>query len=118
MARQTITPQNVSSKWPTALSALTFAVADASNGDQVLLTGREIIIAYNSHASTTYTLAVTSVADPETGRTGDISATNIAAGAFKMIGPLASEGWRQTDGYLYLNANNASIQFAVIRLVG
>jgi hypothetical protein len=116
MARTTIAPQALSGKWPTALSALTFTACDASNGNQCKLTGSELLVAFNSHASTAYTLAVSAVPDPVTNRDGDISATSIAAGAFKMIGPLAPEGWRQSDGYLYFDAENAAVKVAVIKL--
>lgn len=115
MPRQTIAPVHVSGKYPTALVALPLTAADATNFEQIALTGREILVIFNSDASD-HTVTITSVADTTEGRTGDITTENVVAGTMKMIGPLAPEGWRQTDGYLYFQASDATIEYAVIQL--
>lgn len=117
MARVTCTPTDVTGKWPSALVTLTETAADATNLNQLVLTGREIVIARNSGASTR-TVTVTSVASSIDNRSGDITTQNILAGALMMIGPLAPEGWKQTDGYLYLQASHAEVKFSVIRTQG
>lgn len=118
MSRVTCPPTDVTGKWPSALVALTQTAADATNKNQLVLTGREIVIARNIDAGSTRTITVTSVADPLDNRTGNITTQNIAAGALMMIGPLAPEGWRQTDGYLYIEASHADVKFSVVRIPG
>lgn len=89
--------------------------ADTSNKNSFPLTGREVVIAHNTGASA-YTVTITSV-DDRYGRSEDISAESIAAGDIRVYGPgLALEGWQQTDGSLYLEANNAAVKFGVLRL--
>ena len=83
---------------------------DTSNHTAVAMTDKTVVLIYNSGA-TTHTYTVTSIADALHGRTGDISAVNILAGEIKAIGPLGLDGWRQTDGNLYLTANHAEVKF-------
>lgn len=114
MPRQTITAVAVTSKYPADKVTIAEVAADASNFEKMILTGREILIAHNTNAgSTARTVTITSVADAE-GRTGDITATSIAAGAFAMFGPFALDGWKQSDGYLYFQASHAEIKYMAI----
>lgn len=95
---------------------LTFQAADVSNKNQFAMgTGKYIVLARNVHATTSYTITLTSSAD-ERKRTGDITTYSIAAG--KQIAFLVDQqaGWIQTDGQFYLEASNASIEFCIIRL--
>lgn len=84
---------------------------DVTNHTAVAITDKTVVVIQNTHASTTYTYTVTSAPDALHGRSGDISAVNITAGQIKVIGPLGLDGWRQTDGNLYLTANNAAVVF-------
>ncbi len=95
---------------------LTWQAADAVNGNQFSLgQGKYIIHARNVHATTPYTITLTSIAD-ERKRTGDITTYSIAAG--KQVAFLLDQqvGWAQTDGMFYLTGSNASIEFCIIRL--
>lgn len=115
MARAALTVTNVPSPYSGAGVAVTMTAADTSNKNSVPLTGREIVIAWNSGASAR-TVTVTSV-DDRFGRSEDIAAESIAAGAIRVYGVgLALEGWQQTDGSLYLEADNAEVKFGVLRL--
>jgi len=99
---------------PTADSLdLTFTAADASNLNQFVASGDDLIIAWNSGASP-YTITITSVVD-EKKRTGDITAYSLAAGDIAAF-RIKNDGWRQSDGYIYLQASNASVKFAVMAL--
>ena len=118
MARVTLTPTPVSGKFPTTVVALTETAADDTLLNQFKLTGREILIFRNTHATDAKTVTITSVAHPVTGRTGDITAFSVAAGLSYMVGPLAPEGWRQTDGYLYFAGESDDIHFQVIQIPG
>lgn len=114
MARTVLTKTTAPSPYATAGTAVTFTAADTTNQNRFILTGRQIIIARNTGASTR-TVTITSIADPIFGRSGTISAENITAGQVKVYGAgLATDGWLQTDGYLYLEANHAEVEFAVI----
>jgi hypothetical protein len=94
---------------------LTQTAADTGNNNSTPSTGKELLVAYNSDGANTYTVTVTSVADP-LGRTGDISAFSIAHGKIAIFGPFQQTGWRQPDGNLYYQANNAAILFSPIIL--
>lgn len=99
-----------------AAVALTATAADTVNQNRTPFTGREIIIAHNSHATTGYTVTITSAADKR-GRLGHITGDAIAAGAKRIYGPFPADGWKQpSDGHLWFEANNASVLFSVIRI--
>lgn len=114
MARQTITAVAITGKWPTDLTELTFTAANATDKEQVIHTGKEILIAFNSGASSR-SVTITSVASARTGRTGDLT-HSVGAGKFFMAGPLAPEGFTQTNGYLYMEAAHADVKWAVIQV--
>lgn len=119
MARVTLTKQVPFGPYPTlpvAANALDIAMtaADAVNKEQFVPSGDDLVIAHNSGASP-YTITFTSAAD-EFKRTGDISAYSLGAGevaAFRFKKP----GWMQSDGYVYIEASNAAVRWAVIQLV-
>lgn len=112
MARQTLTVTTAPGKYPTDGVVVTETAADATNKEQVKLTGRELLLARNTGAGAR-TVTITSVA--KDGRTGHITADSIAAGAIHVFGPFALLGWAQTDGYLYFEAEHAEVKWSVIR---
>lgn len=120
MARTTLTPITPLGPYPSLpVSAnaldLTWTAADVSNKNQINFNGPKLILARNSHATTAYTVTLTSKADNRN-RTGDVTTYSLEAGdvmAFKID---SAEGWQQSDGYLYLEASNASVLFAIINL--
>ncbi len=114
MPRSTLTRTNSPGPNPSAGVAVTMTAANTTDFNQLALTGREVVLIHNTGASTrTYT--ITSVADPF-GRTGDITAQSIAAGAIHTLGPFGLLGWQQTGGYLYLEASHAEVKIGVIAL--
>lgn len=124
MARTNITVQSPGALLAGSPSAgaltLTWTAADTSNNNMADLTGKEIILAWNTHASSAYTVTVTSVAD-RNGRTGDITTYSLAAGEIALIGPVPTEGFQQTGtdkGKIYLAASNASVKFAIVTFAG
>lgn len=115
MARTVITSEVMPTNTPLALEDLTFTAADTSNGNAFAYTGRDALIVENSHASTTYTFTPTSKAingrhDPKNG-----VAQNLTAGQRVLVN-FRGEGWKQDDGYVYIDANNAAIKFCPIVL--
>lgn len=123
MARATLTKTAINSAYPalpiTALSAdlnlQASSGSSGSNGNQILWgdSGRLLLIAYNSGASGR-TVTITSKIDPYN-RTGDISAYAIAAGAISAW-VLERQGFYQSDGYLYLEANHAEVKFTAVAI--
>lgn len=116
MARQTLTKTASPNPNPTAGVAVTMTAADTTNFEQFAWSGRDILLIQNTGGSS-YTYTITSIADPF-GRTGNITTQSIAAGAIHVLGPLSLEGWRQTDGMLYLEASNTAVKVGVITVAG
>jgi len=92
--------------------------AGNTGGDTITITGREIILVWNSHASISYTYSVTSQTD-EKGRIGDITTYNLDFGEFAVIGVglTNSPGWKnQSTGLLSVIVSNAAVKWAVLKL--
>ena len=121
MSRLVLTPQTVvACGYPslpvTALAAdWTFTAAGASYADGAgfVHTGRELILVKGGAAPGTVTIS--SVADAQK-RTGNITTYAVGAGLYSVFGPFPVDGWRQSDGQLYLAASATDISFAVLKL--
>jgi hypothetical protein len=111
MARTTLTAQQVPAPYGAGLK-LTLTAADVANKNQVLAANGLFILARNSGASPR-TLTVTSVACPE-GRTEDL-VISLAAGEVWTSPIIQKTGFKQTDGYLYLEADHAEVLIAVMK---
>lgn len=93
----------------------TFLAADVANKEQFFSTGKEMIIARNVGGGP-FLVTVNSVNDPFN-RTGDITDYSLGAGEFAIFGPFDRTGWKQSSGgFIFFEANNVAIEFAVIRL--
>lgn len=91
---------------------LTWTPADTVNKNHISTTNTVTVLARNVDASVTYTVTITSAADVNTGRTGDVSAVDIVAGAQTLF-QLQSNGWLDKASQTYLiEGNNANIEFA------
>lgn len=118
MARTSITKSTLQGPYPTLpvtanLLDLTFEAADVANKNQFAGAGDDILLAWNTGASA-YTVTFTSVADDKK-RTGDVTTYSIGAGdiaAFRF----KDAGWKQSDGKIYIEAENAAVKFAVAAL--
>jgi len=118
MARVTISPQILKGPYPGPVSAgdlhFTFTAADVANKNQFKSTGREVLVIKNSHGANPYTVTITSVQD-SFHRTGDITTYSLAAGEHAVFNFRDTAGWMQADGYVYFEASNAAILFAVLQ---
>lgn len=114
MPRTTLTTSAALGSYNHAGVALTMTAADVANGNQFVASGKDLLVIHNSGASSR-TFTVTSVADAY-GRTKDITTEAILAGVYKIVGPLELMGWQQTDGKIYLTADNAEVKFGIVRL--
>ena len=94
--------------------AFTAAGASFADGAAFPYTGRELLLVRNANAGA-QTVTISSVPDSHQ-RTGDITAYSLAAGEIAAFFLHRTEGWRQSDGKLYIAASAADVEFAVIRL--
>lgn len=113
MARTTLTPEVAPGSTPLDEEVLTFTAADVANGNQFAHTGRELLIVENvgagSHNVTLQSVAVNGRQDPLHN-----TSQAVPAGERRLYGPFGN-GWRQTDGYVYVNSDHAELEFCVIR---
>lgn len=115
MARVVHVPNSLDTDgYPTALLTVTVTAANATDDESFVNTGREIIIFRNSGAGAR-TVTINSVADPKTGRTGDITAVSIPAGAVRAVGPFNPTGWNQSGQVLHFECEHAEVLISVIR---
>lgn len=114
MARQQLTKTTAPGAYSGASTAVTMTAADTTNFEQFTCTGRELLIIHNTGGSA-YTWTATSV-DDRFGRSENITTESIAAGAIRVWGPVAIEGWQQTDGNVFIQASNTAVKFGVITL--
>lgn len=84
---------------------------DAVEGNKFTATGRDLLRVHNTDTST-HPFVITSVADPATGRTGDISVT-FAAGEVRIFGPMELQGWADGNGEIVIPADAELDNFAI-----
>lgn len=115
MARTTLTKTAAPGPYAADGVALTLTAADTANNNQFVASGKDIVIAQNTDGAAAHNVTITSVADDK-GRTGDITNHSVPADGIAVFGPFEVAGWRQSDGKIYLEADNASIKFGIISL--
>jgi hypothetical protein len=115
MARTTLTIQQLVGPYPDPLNLtnLTFAAADVANMNDFVFTGRELIIARNTDASTR-NVTLTSIKD-DLNRVGNVTRA-LLTNEFAIFEALKLSGWLQSDGKFYLQADHANVLFAIVRL--
>lgn len=114
MAATTLTKTVSPGKYSQTGTAVTMAGADVGNGNDFAQDRDVLVIAQNTGGSP-YTVTITSQADPQYGRTGDVNAQSLAAGEiriFRLTGP----GWADSNGKINISATNAAVQFGVVVL--
>ncbi|KAA3644559.1 MAG: hypothetical protein DWQ07_14160 [Chloroflexi bacterium] len=122
MARVEVTRTSPVGPHPASVAAdaldIAWTAAEANgtpaNENYFVSTGPQMLLVRNTHATTAYTFTLNSA--PIKGREEDVTDYSLAAGeqaAFYLEKPL---GWRQSDGNVNLEANNAAIEFAVLDL--
>lgn len=116
MPRTALTKTTASGAYPTAGVTVTWNDADSGNGNDFAMTGRDLVLVRNGHASTNKTYTVTSAADGQ-GRSKNITAESLAAGAVVCLGPFRNKsGWSQTGNKFYIDGEDTNIKIAVILL--
>lgn len=94
-------------------AVLTMAAGDVANGNAFASSGNDLVICHNTNAGA-QSVTIQSVAD-ERGREGDLT-KSIAAGAYHVFGPIATNGFRQTDGKIYVDVAHAEVFVGVVAL--
>lgn len=114
MPRTIINPVVLAGGYPSAGVVAAATAADTANQNRCLHTGQNFFIHARNSGVTTRAVTITSIADGQQNRTGDLSDT-LTSGQSKVFGPFAVDGWRQSDGYLYFEAAHAEVLFTVVR---
>jgi hypothetical protein len=115
MARTVLVPSAAPGQYPAAGVVLTEAAADTSNFNSFVSTGKELLVARNTHATLAQTVTINSTAD-SFGRTGDITAESIVAGGIHIFGPFAKSYWAQSGGSINCQASDATVKLSVVQL--
>jgi len=120
MPRTTLTTQSAKGPYPLEPVAadsldLTFTAADITNQNQFSASGRDLVAIRNAHLTTAFTFTLNTAPDTH-GRKADITSYALQAGEVVLFFFTEVDGWRQSDGFIYLDANSVSIQYAVVRL--
>lgn len=98
-----------------AHTLITFVAADTVNGNRYKLNGNQILLARNSNAvATSHTVTLTS--GLLKGRSKTLAAITLAAGDVIALPRFPLEGWKQTDGYVYVSADHAEVLLGVLDL--
>lgn len=114
MARVAVTKTTAPGAYAGTSTVLTMGNGNTGDGLYITLTGKEVLVIQNTNVGA-QTWTATSVAN-RYGRTEDITTESIAAGAIRIFGPIALDGWRQTNGQFYFTASHADVKFGVITL--
>jgi hypothetical protein len=98
--------------------AITFAACDSTNGNSLVLTGREILLANNTDSST-HTFTITPVADQWGGTNTSFTTYSLAAtgstGSYSAVQMKYPQGFMQSGGTVNLTCTSNLIKFAVLQ---
>ncbi len=114
MARTELTKTTRPGSYAGSGTALTMTGADTTNQNSFKANGGDLVIAHNTDTAS-HTITINSV-DDRYGRQEDITAESIAAGEIRIFGPFKTHGWMQSDGQIYLEADDASVEFGIVNV--
>lgn len=87
---------------------------DVANGNHFDFSGDVMYLIANNTGGSAYTITITSVAGPVSGRTGDVNAESLAAGEIRIF-RLARQGWANSSGQVAVSVSNVAVQLSVLR---
>ena len=114
MARVAVTKTTAPGAYAGVSAAVTMENGNTGDGLYFQMTGRELLVIQNTNGGA-QTWTATSV-DDRYGRQENITTESIAAGAIRVFGPIATEGWQQTNGQFYFTASHTDVKFGVVVL--
>lgn len=103
---------SVAGQYAASGKTLAWSDADVASGNRFASTGREILMARNT-SGTPQLVTVISVPDARIGRSQDQVLT-IEAGDVAIFGPFPTNGWQQTDGYIWVLALSTAVKLSII----
>lgn len=111
-------PGNYPTLQPTAasLDVTMTATVVADKTQFAIQPGKKYLVLAHNTGAAPHTVTINSSVDVKTKRTGDITGYSVGAGKISQFGPFEAEGWAQTDGYVYAEADHIEIKFGVIIL--
>lgn len=115
MPRTTLTKTTAPGLYATTGADVTLAAGDVANGNQFVSTGKELIVAHNTDGAAAHTVTVQSTDDPKYARQGD-AVLSVPASEYAILGPFPPAGWMQSDGYVYVDVDDAQLELGVITL--
>ena len=107
MARTPLTPVASPGGGACAIVEFTFAAGDASLGNSVVATGKELILCLNSGGSP-YVLTISTV-------NGKIQYT-VPAGSYTCTGTIPLAGFKQADNNIWIDVANAALKLAILKM--
>lgn len=111
MAETALTRHKAPGSYDTDGLVVAADTGDDVNGNKFTATGRDLLRVHNTDTGA-QTFTITSVADPATGRTGDIS-VSIGAGEVRIFGPFELRGWADANGEIIIPADAALANFNI-----
>jgi hypothetical protein len=113
MPRTTITPVNLSGGTAAGVGfqVFTWTAGDASNNNQFVSTGKEILFCRNVNADSPTISRILTLQKVN----GKIEIT-IAAGEYWCSGQIPTSGFQQTDNNVYADPAHADLELAVLVL--
>jgi hypothetical protein len=118
MARTALTPVVVPARQLVSVAAdaadLAFVAGDATNGNSVLCSGKEILVVWNVNAGA-QTITIDAPAD-EFARDGAITDYSIGADEIAIFGLFHADGWKQTDNTVHIDVGHVDVTLAVLRV--
>jgi len=114
MARTELTKTSTPGGYSGTGTKLTVATADTTNQNSFKANGNDLVVAKNTDTAS-HTVTITSVAD-RYGRNEDIASYSIPAGETHIFGQFATQGWMQSDGFIYLDCDSDTVEIAIVVL--
>jgi hypothetical protein len=87
---------------------------DVANGNSFVASGMDFLVVHNTDVGA-QTFSISSMPDAF-GRSQDVTNYSMAAGKISVFNLRDTRGWIQADGNIYINAGNANIKFAVLKI--
>ncbi len=134
MARTTLTVQVAPGAYSTGSSFAwrTASSATGASGNQFILTGAELLVMHFFGTATggatgqpVHLVSVNDQFNRVAGSTAGILTIALTEGAgpsiagpARMIGPMKTAGWIQSDGKFYLDGGSSKVRFAIVKIPG
>ena len=99
--------------YSTTGETIVWTAGDPINGNSFIATGKELVLARNTHATAAQTVTVLSV-ECSHKRLGNV-VHELAAGAYAVLGLFPLPGWQQADGKINIDVTDAAVELAVIQ---